>query len=411
VTRLAFCLLAVLCIGASPCAASTRSETARLLAIAEQQRQAQAREAARAAREAESARAQAAQLAEQRVRAATALRGVEENVVAAAARLAQLQAQQDKAEADLKALQASFSALVPLMLRMSRYPAETVLAVPAPPDQALEGLLLTRGLAAALNAQAAQLRQAMAKLAALKADSAHQQAVLSQEQAEQAGKAAALDRDIAGAHQKISGADEEAQKAAAELASLGARADNLRAAIAAMDAAQAQEVARAAHEAALAQRQKHKGAAQAALAREAALARPPSGLPVGRFVAPVAGPVLRGFGAPAEDGPATGITYGVAPGAYVSSPCAGRVAFAAPFRSYGQLIILECGGGFDVVLAGLGHIGASPGHAVRAGEPIGRMPDFNPVRVQNGAGRPVLYVELRARGAPVDPAPFLNAKG
>ena len=127
----------------------------------------------------------------------------------------------------------------------------------------------------------------------------------------------------------------------------------------------------------------------------------------GSLAAPVAGRVTRGWGQPAEDGPATGITYATPPGAFVSSPCAGRIAFAAPFRSYGQLVIVECRANsdrtsLDIVLAGLARIDAAPGHAVKQGEPVGRMA---------GSAAPLLYVELRCGGTPIDPAPFLNTKG
>ncbi len=109
--------------------------------------------------------------------------------------------------------------------------------------------------------------------------------------------------------------------------------------------------------------------------------------------------MLRAFGAPAADGPATGLTFAAAAGTVVASPCAGRVAFAAPFRSYGQLVILECGGGYDLVLAGLGSISAVPGQRLRPGQPLGRM---------GAADHSGLYVELRTNGRPVDPAPFLK---
>ncbi len=125
------------------------------------------------------------------------------------------------------------------------------------------------------------------------------------------------------------------------------------------------------------------------------------------MVTPVAGPVLRAWGSPAEDGPSTGMIFGTAPGAFVSSPCTGHVEFAAPFRSYGKLLIIACGGGYDVVLAGLGRLDAAVGQPVRAGEPVGRMDDTGSVE---GSGRPGLYMELRSSGAPQDPAPFLKAQ-
>jgi septal ring factor EnvC (AmiA/AmiB activator) len=123
-----------------------------------------------------------------------------------------------------------------------------------------------------------------------------------------------------------------------------------------------------------------------------------------------------GWGKAGEDGPATGITYAPPAGAYVSAPCAGRVAFAAPFHAYGKLVILECGGAYDVVLAGMDALVAPVGHSVRAGEPVGRMADFlSPAQGAPGAAklqaRSGLYMEIRSHGAAVDPSPFLNRRG
>lgn len=120
------------------------------------------------------------------------------------------------------------------------------------------------------------------------------------------------------------------------------------------------------------------------------------------MVAPLAAPVVQGFGAAGLGGPATGITYAPAPDASVSSPCDGRVAFAQPFRSYGKLVIVECRDGIDWVLAGFGRIDTAAGRAVKAGETLGRLP---------GDTKASLYVEVRKNGAAVDPAPFLKAHG
>jgi septal ring factor EnvC (AmiA/AmiB activator) len=128
----------------------------------------------------------------------------------------------------------------------------------------------------------------------------------------------------------------------------------------------------------------------------------------GRLVVPVAGRLVRGWGAPTEDGPSTGIAYGTPPGAFVVAPCPGRVLFAAPFRTLGKLVILDCGQGYAAVLAGLGRVDVTPGRRVRAGEPLGAMPEYDDAA---GGERPGLYVELRRAGQPVNPAPFLGARG
>jgi septal ring factor EnvC (AmiA/AmiB activator) len=402
VGALAVCLL-LLAAACGTAAASARGDAAQKLLQAEQLQAARARDKANADRALQAAQADALKIGEKRVQAAAALNEAAKAVAEAAARLRQAQAKQARAEAALRQHAATFSALVPLMIRMSRYPVETVLAVPAPPDQALEGLLLTGGVAATLNREAAALRIQAGEAAQLKAATAQQAEALAEQQAHQAATAAALEVAMAETREKISAAQAEGEKAAAMVAALGAQADTLRDAIAAMDAARAKAEARAALEAAAAEKRRQPGVAASARARQAALSRPALRGGVGRLVVPVAGPVVRRFGAPAADGPTTGITYGAAPGSYVNSPCTGRVGFAAPFRSYGQLVILECGGGMDMVLAGLGQIDTAPGRPVKAGEPIGRMPDGG-----HGAG---LYVEARAHGQPVDPVPFLNARG
>ncbi len=132
-----------------------------------------------------------------------------------------------------------------------------------------------------------------------------------------------------------------------------------------------------------------------------------SGLRQGKpSVTPVVGWLTREWGALSEDGPATGITYGTAPGACVSSPCAGRVVFAARFHSYRRLMIIECSRSCDFVLGGMDRLDAGVGRNVRAGEPVGRMP----LAGKAGGGSPLLYVELRKNGQAIDPMPYLTGK-
>ncbi len=88
--------------------------------------------------------------------------------------------------------------------------------------------------------------------------------------------------------------------------------------------------------------------------------------------------MVRAWGDSTEAGPAIGISYMAAPKARVVSPCTGRVDFADPFRSYGLLMIVDCGGGYHAVLAGFGRLSTQAGQAVKAGQPVGVMPDWEP---------------------------------
>jgi septal ring factor EnvC (AmiA/AmiB activator) len=88
----------------------------------------------------------------------------------------------------------------------------------------------------------------------------------------------------------------------------------------------------------------------------------------------------------------------------VVSPCAGRAVYAAPFRSFGLLLIVDCGGGYHFVLAGLDRLDTAAGRRLLAGEPVG-------VLAGSGGAGASLYVELRRNGQPVDPRPWFAARG
>lgn len=330
---------------------------------------------------AKAAAREADRLVAERVTAAAALRGAESVTAAAAARVAELAARQREVDAALEVRARAFAPMLPVIERLSLYPAETLLAVPGPPEQTLRGVFVLAGLSRELEAEAAALRVERVEAGRLRAQVAAELPKLAAAEAEQARQAAALDQQIAAAQSARTAAEGEAAAAARKAAEEAARAETLRAAVVKLDADRQRKT------------------------REA-LARPPEAAE-GRLTAPVAGAVVHGFGEDSDAGPSNGISYQVAPAAHVVSPCAGRVVFSGPFRSYGQLLIVDCGGGFHVVLAGLQRLDASVGQSVRQGEPVGVMPGWDP---SGGQRRPTLYVELRQRGDPVNPAPFLRAK-
>lgn len=61
--------------------------------------------------------------------------------------------------------------------------------------------------------------------------------------------------------------------------------------------------------------------------------------------------------------------------AQVIAPFDGSVVFAGPFRGYGNMIIIEHGGGYLSLLAGLESIDTEVGQMLLAGEPVGQMPE------------------------------------
>jgi septal ring factor EnvC (AmiA/AmiB activator) len=94
--------------------------------------------------------------------------------------------------------------------------------------------------------------------------------------------------------------------------------------------------------------------------------------------------------------------------AQVTAPADGEIEFAGDFRSYGQLLILNAGEGYHVLLAGLGTITAEAGQALRAGEPLGSMGEAPARGTLIGDRledpRPILYIEFRKDGIAIDPS-------
>ncbi|QPC85906.1 peptidoglycan DD-metalloendopeptidase family protein [Mesorhizobium sp. NBSH29] len=129
----------------------------------------------------------------------------------------------------------------------------------------------------------------------------------------------------------------------------------------------------------------------------------------GKLVLPVVGQRSRRFGGKDSNGGVMlGDTVATHSSAIVTAPADGSVLYAGPFRSYGQLLILNAGDGYHVVLAGMARISVTTGQSVLAGEPVGAMGEAkvaSAAATKNDSG-PELYVEFRKDGKPVDPAPW-----
>jgi septal ring factor EnvC (AmiA/AmiB activator) len=130
----------------------------------------------------------------------------------------------------------------------------------------------------------------------------------------------------------------------------------------------------------------------------------------GRLPLPVNGVRIKEFGASdGIGGTEKGLTVAARAGAQITAPCDGWVVYAGPFRNYGQLLILNAGSGYHVLLAGMDRISVDLGQFVVTGEPVAVMGVGRsqvPAAVAASSGQPVLYVEFRKDGTPVDPSPW-----
>jgi septal ring factor EnvC (AmiA/AmiB activator) len=444
----AFLLLAVL---SHPVVAP--AQTARDLREAERAAAERRRAADQAAQEARRRAEEEVRLADRRVEAARRAQEAEIELEAARERLAAARRAGGAAQAALAARAEALRPLLPAMLRLSVWPAETVLAVPAEPEDALRGALVLRSLVRRLEEEAAALKAAEAEARSAAAAAEAEHAALAAAESRARAAEAAVEAELAEARRRREAAEDAEGQAAARAQAEAARAGDLAAALRQLErerqrreaeeranaAARAAEEARRraeearerrladqarerqraeeARERQRAEEARERQRAEEARDRQQARGRPAEPAPQrdaareaalpaasgGRAV-PVAGRIATGWGEAASGGPHRGLTYAAAGGARVVSPCAGRAVYAAPFRSFGLLLIVDCGGGYHFVLAGLERLDAAAGQRLLAGEPVG---------VLGGAGTAggSLYVELRRNGQPVDPRPWFAARG
>ncbi|MDE1468175.1 murein hydrolase activator EnvC family protein [Aurantiacibacter sp. D1-12] len=116
------------------------------------------------------------------------------------------------------------------------------------------------------------------------------------------------------------------------------------------------------------------------------------------YILPVSGRTVTGFGAPSGSGLSQGLTLAPLDGAQVVAPADGRVAFAGPYRGYGQIVIIEHAGGFTSLITGLARSDVRVGVEVVGGAPLGVA----------GPDRPTVTLELRKDGEPVNPVLFVG---
>jgi len=115
---------------------------------------------------------------------------------------------------------------------------------------------------------------------------------------------------------------------------------------------------------------------------------------LGRYLLPVAGRLVTGFGDALANGlRSRGISLAARPTAQVIAPAPGRVAFAGTYQGYGNIIIIDHGGGWTTLVTGLAQLDAQVGERLVEGSPLGTT----------GPGRPVVTVELRRGGDPINP--------
>jgi murein hydrolase activator len=343
----------------------------------------------------------------------------EQKMSDAEARIAVLAGSEDAIRRSLESRRSVIAEVLASLQRMGRRPPPALLVAPEDMLQAIRTSMLLGAVLPEMRAETEALASDLSDLVKLRASIAAEREGLAQEAESLKGEHERLAALIAARQDALSTAEQtlgaerdraqELAKQAASLKDLIARMESEDAA-----AARAAEAARAADEARKKTaelepgKQKLEGSPfkdPARLTPAIAFADAKGMLPL-----PAAGNPIKSFGAPdGFGGTEKGLFLGTRAQAVVASPCDGWIAYAGSYRTYGQLLIVNAGQGYYIVLAGMDRINVNVGQFILAGEPVAVMGDGSAktaAAIAIGAAQPILYVEFRKDGTAIDPGPW-----
>jgi murein hydrolase activator len=357
--------------------------------------------------EIESFRADRARLSAALIETTAKVQDAERGAAAAGDKLASLNAAADELSRSLERRRAVIADVLAALQRMGSNPPPAILVKPNDMSEAVRAATVMGAVIPELKSETEAVRHDLDALAATRDSIARERDELTRR-----GQALAVDKMRLAAlvdarQQSLASAQDALGSQRQRESDLARQATSLKDLIAKLDAAAA-----AAHTTEAAAAAEIEARARAARGADPGRLKPEIafGDAKGQVPLPAAGAILKSFGSPdGLGGTERGVSLATPAGATVSAPVDGAVLFAGPYRSYGQLLIMDAGGGYYVLLAGMDRINVESGEFVLAGEPIGVMGDRSvrmAATVAVGAARPVLYIELRKDGTAIDPGPW-----
>jgi murein hydrolase activator len=334
-----------------------------------------------AGNEAERARAKAQALGLQ-------VQAAQSDIAAAEARIRLIASLQGVARSQIAARQGPILHLVAALQTMARRPPALAIAQPGSVEDIVHVRLLLADTLPVIQARTAGLRADLDKQTQLRSDSERAIAALGASQvllAQRQRQLAQLEQTAIRKSQRL--ADQAADEQQRALG-LGEEA---------RDAADRMQTAEDA------------GDVRARLLRlEGPDARPAGagdGMPArsneARYRLPFSGDVVTGYGEVSSAGVRSrGVTVTQGANQDVTAPAPGTIVFAKPFRSYGQVVIIDHGGGWTTTLTGLATVDVKPGTHVAQGDKIGSGGQHDaPVTAELRRGvRPIDIVAMAQAG-------------
>lgn len=285
--------------------------------------------------------------------------------------------------------------------RVAQYPPEALIVRPIPPGDAVRSAILLRATVPELERQAITLRDDVFALRQTQEESERRQDELASAKTELESQRKLL-RTLLGRKTRLRRRTlAKSNQADLKVRNLAKQARSIRDLMIRLETLRIKRE----KEARAQKNKKTKVRIEPNFQRPKAFTGKPLGTARGRLPYPVIGPVVARFGETAQGGLShKGLTIEAMTGAQVVAPFEGRVAFSGPFRGYGELLIIEHHEGYHTLLAGMSRIDGVVGQWLLAGEPVGVM-GADPSRKKNE--KPTLYMEMRHKGQPINPLPWL----
>ena len=345
------------------------------------------------------------QVAERLAAIAQSIQAQEQLIAASEAELKKLATERAGLLAELGEKQDALSELLAGLQRLEQNPPPALVVEPGDILSALRGAMLLGTLVPDLQTEAGALAVKLDRLGQVEAAIETRRNDVTQEIARLESQRVELGQLVSQKKALVSQSSEELDAERKRTQSLAEKAKSLKQLLASLEEERKKkEIAEAQRQAEEAKERRR----QEELLRTPKLAFADAR---GKLPFPAQGQIVRRYGEPDGLGGETqGLMIATRAGAQVTTPADGKVEFAGPFRSYGQVVILNPGDGFRVLLAGMDKVTADVGEFLRAGEPVGEMGSgpasvtlFGEV-VQDG--RPVLYIEFRNSTEAVDSGPW-----
>src|SRR2546423_11894841 len=298
------------------------------------------------------------------------LRAVEERIAAAEARLMTLQTSENTVRRSLNSRRAVIAEVLAALQRVGRAPPPALMVSPEDALQSVRTAILLGAVLPDMKVELDTLLADLAELVKVRSEIAAERDTLGRDLAALSQERTRMTVLVAERQRKQSETEKALDAERARAVQLARQADNLKDLIGRIE----QDIAASARAAAAARAGKPADPKNSL----AALQDPGRLSPAIAFASakktlplPLNGIKIREFGMPdGLGGSEKGLSVASRTGAQVTAPCDGWVVYAGPFRSYGQLLILNAGGGYHVLLAGMERISVDLGQFVLTGEPV-----------------------------------------